>query len=140
MGKMLKLQFLIMRELEMAEKWTAKELNKFKTMIEGKRESVVAELEEARERAEGFSTGDSVNAIYSSHMADAGSDQQEREKLFYFLKRETEFLQYLERAIEMMEDGTFGICKSCDKKIAEERLIEVPHTSQCFSCKSQIKL
>ena len=64
---MLKLQFLIMKELEMAEKWTAKELNKFKTMIEGKRESVVAELEEARERAEGFSTGDSVNAIYSSH-------------------------------------------------------------------------
>ena len=135
-----KLQLPNMKEFNMAETWTAKELNKFKTMIEDKRETVVAELDEARERAEGFSTGDTVNAIYSSHMADAGSDQQEREKLFYFLKRETEFLKYLDRAIEMMDDGTFGICKTCDKKIAEERLVEVPHTTQCFDCKSQIKL
>lgn len=124
----------------MAEKWTKKELNKFRTMIEEKREAVVIELDEARERAEGFSTGDSVNAIYSSHMADAGSDQQEREKLFYFLKRESEFLKYLDRAIEMMDQGIFGICKTCEKKIAEERLIEVPHTTQCFSCKSQVNL
>ena len=73
----------------------------------------VPELEEARERAESFSTGNSVNAIYSSHMADAGSDQQEREKLFYFLKRETEFLKCIDRAIEMMDEGIFGICKTC---------------------------
>jgi len=124
----------------MAESWTPKELKKFKIMIESKKITVVAELDEARDRAEGFSTGETVNAIYSSHMADAGSDQQEREKLFYFLKRETEFLQHLERAIEMLDDGIFGICKTCEKKIAEERLIEVPHTSQCFCCKSQIKL
>jgi DnaK suppressor protein len=124
----------------MAETWTTKELNKFRDMVEGKREKVVGELDEARSRAEGFSTGDTVNAIYSSHMADAGSHQEEREKIFYFLKRETEFLQYLERAIEMLDDGTFGICKTCEEKIAEERLIEVPHTTQCFDCKSQIKL
>ena len=93
-------------------------------------------MDEARERAEGFTTGDTVNAIYSSHMADAGSDQQEREKLFYFLKRETDHLQYLDRALEMIADGSFGICKSCSEKIAEERLWEVPHTSQCFECKS----
>ncbi len=120
----------------MADKWSEKELHKFRTMIDGKRVKVTEELKDVRERAEGFTTGDSVNAIYSSHMADAGSDQQEREKLFYFLKRETEYLQYLERAIEMLDDGTFGICKTCDEKIAEERLNEVPHTSQCFNCKT----
>ena len=123
----------------MAEKWTKQELNKFKNMLDSKRTTVLADLEEARERAEGFSTGDSVNAIYSSHMADAGSDQQEREKLFYFLKRESEYLQYLDRAVEMMDDGTFGICKTCEQKIAEERLKEVPYTSQCFNCKSENK-
>ena len=123
----------------MAEKWTKKELNKFKNMIDSKRKTTLTDLEEARERAEGFSTGDSVNAIYSSHMADAGSDQQEREKLFYFLKRESEYLKYLDRAIEMMNDGTFGICKTCEQKIMKERLEEVPHTSQCFNCKSEKK-
>lgn len=120
----------------MALTWTKKEINKFKSHIEKKRINVVTDLDEARERAEGFTTGDTVNAIYSSHMADAGSDQMEREKLFYFLKRETEYLQYLDRALEMIADGSFGICKSCSEKIAEERLLEVPHTSQCFQCKT----
>ncbi len=64
---MLKLQFLAIKEFNMAESWTAQELNKFKTMIKSKRETVVAELEEARERAEGISTGNSVNEIYSSN-------------------------------------------------------------------------
>lgn len=120
----------------MALTWTKKEINKFKSHIEKKRINVVTDLDEARERAEGFTTGDTVNAIYSSHMADAGSDQMEREKLFYFLKRETEYLQYLDRALEMIADGSFGICKGCGEKIAEERLLEVPHTSQCFQCKT----
>ena len=120
----------------MALTWTKKEINKFKSHIEKKRVNVVTDLDEARERAEGFTTGDTVNAIYSSHMADAGTDQMEREKLFYFLKRETEYLQYLDRALEMISDGSFGICKSCSEKIAEERLLEVPYTSQCFQCKT----
>ena len=36
----------------------------------------------------------------------------------------------------MINDGTFGICKICGEIINEERLIEVPHTTKCFSCKS----
>ena len=79
---------------------------------------------------------ESVNAIYSSHMADAGSDQQEREKAFYWLSRENSYFQYLNRALDMINDGTFGICKICGEIINEERLIEVPHTTKCFSCKS----
>ena len=35
------------------------------------------------------------------------------------------FLQYLERSLVMMEDGTFGICKKCKCLIDKERLIEL---------------
>ena len=31
------------------------------------------------------------------------------------------------------------ICKSCGEIINKERLLEVPHTSKCFDCKSNIK-
>ena len=75
--------------------------------------------------------------IYSSHLADAGSDYQEIEKAYYWVQRENKFLQYLDRALEMIEEGTFGICKSCNNKIGSERLLEVPHTTSCFSCKSK---
>jgi len=118
------------------KKWTQKELEKFKTLILEKREVVTAELLEAKEKADEVLNNNSTNAIYSSHMADAGSDQQEMEKNYYMMNRENNYLQYLERALIMLKNGSFGICTSCGELIDKERLIEVPHTSSCFDCKS----
>ena len=118
------------------KKWTQKELEKFKTLILEKREVVTAELLEAKEKADEVLNNNSTNAIYSSHMADAGSDQQEMEKNYYMMNRENNYLQYLERALTMINDGSFGICTRCGELIDKERLIEVPHTFSCFDCKS----
>ena len=118
------------------KKWTQKELEKFKTLILEKREVVTAELLEAKEKADEVLNNNSTNAIYSSHMADAGSDQQEMEKNYYMMNRENNYLQYLERALSMIVEGSFGICANCGDLIDKERLIEVPHTSSCFDCKS----
>ena len=118
------------------KKWTKKELEKFKTLILEKRAVLTAELLEAKEKADEVLSNNSTNAIYSSHMADAGSDQQEMEKNYYMMNRENNYLQYLERALSMIVEGSFGLCTSCGELIDKERLIEVPHTSSCFDCKS----
>ena len=118
-------------------KWNKNELQEFKELIIKKRAKVLNELEEAKKRADEARNNNSVNAIYSSHMADAGSDHQEREKAFYWLSRENNYLQYLNRALEMIDEGTFGICKKCDERINQERLMAVPHTTSCFSCKNK---
>ena len=123
-------------EVSKKKKWTKKELEKFKTLILEKREILSAELLEAKEKADEVLNNNSTNAIYSSHMADAGSDQQEMEKNYYMMNRENNYLQYLERALSMIVEGSFGICASCGELIDKERLIEVPHTSSCFYCKS----
>ena len=118
------------------KKWTEKELEGFKTLILEKQKLVAADLDEAKEKADEVLNNNSVNAIYSSHIADAGSDQQEMEKNYYMMDRESTFLSYLNRALEMLDAGTFGICTSCGDLINKERLKEVPHTSSCFDCKS----
>ena len=119
------------------KKWSKKELDGFRKIILDKRDVVVKELTETKERADEVLKNNSVNAIYSSHMADAGSDQQEMEKNYYMMDRENSFLQYLNRALVMIEEGTFGKCTSCGNLIDKERLIEVPHTTSCFDCKSK---
>ena len=119
-------------------KWNKKELANFKTIILVKRNTVEKELESSREKADEVLKNNSVNAIYSSHMADAGTDQQEMEKNYYMMDRENKFLQYLNRALEMIEDGTFGICVTCGQLIKKERLLEVPHTTNCFECKTNV--
>ena len=119
------------------KKWSEIELEEFKTLILEKRKIVADDLAVSKEKADEVLKNNSVNAIYSSHIADAGSDQQEMEKNYYMMDRENTFLQYLTRALEMLDAGTFGICTSCGKLINKERLMEVPHTSSCFDCKSK---
>ena len=118
-------------------KWNTKEIEEFKTLILNKRKKVIEELEESKKRADEARDNNSVNAIYSSHMADASTDQEEMEKSYYWMGRENKFLQYLNRSLEMIKEGTFGICTTCGELISKERLEEVPHTSKCFNCKSQ---
>ena len=121
------------------KKWTKKEINGFKKKIIGKRTQVLEEYEASKVRADEMLNSDTNNAIYSSHMADAGTDQQEMEKAYYWVARENKFLQFLNRALEMIEEGTFGVCKECGDLINAERLEEVPHTTSCFECKNASK-
>ena len=118
------------------KKWTKKEINGFKKMIIGKRTQVLEEYAASKVRADEMLNSETNNAIYSSHMADAGTDQQEMEKAYYWVARENKFLQFLNRALEMIEEGTFGVCKECGDLINAERLEEVPHTTSCFDCKN----
>ncbi len=118
--------------------WNKKELKYFGTRILKKRRDLIVEMGELRENThiadQSSTTGDST---YAYHMADAGTDQGEREKAYYWLARENNYLRYLERALVMIDEGTFGICQTCGDLIDKERLDEVPHTSSCFSCKSK---
>ena len=119
------------------KEWTKKELDHFESLIFKKKDEVTLELREAKEKADEVIKNNSNNAIYSSHMADAVSDQQGMEKNYYMMDRGNSYLKYLERALEMIKEGTFGICLTCGDLINKERLIEVPHTTSCFDCKSK---
>ena len=121
----------------MKKSWTKKELKEFKDYIVSKRDDCIDELAKSKDRADNMAQSESTNAIYSSHMADAGSDQQEIEKAYYWVARENKFIQYLNRALDKIDDGSFGICVTCNNLINKERLLEVPHTKSCFDCKSK---
>ena len=118
--------------------WTSTELVGFKNMIIKKRSQAEDDLETNKKRADDMMSSEHSNALYSSHMADASADHTDMERAYYFIAREQKFITYLNRALDMIDDGTFGICKVCSRLISKERLEEVPHTKKCFDCKSKI--
>ena len=120
------------------KKWLAKDLSAFKKLILEKRDKTKEELKTAKERAEQMRDANQNNAIYSSHMADASGDHVELEKAYYMIARLEKYLSYLAKALEMIADGTFGICMSCNNMIPKARLEEVPHTTKCVDCKECI--
>ena len=73
-------------------------------------------------------------------MADAGTDSFEREKGFHFMNRETDYHKLLVKALQRIDDGSFGICNICNELIVEERMLEVPNATKCVKCKENEKL
>jgi DnaK suppressor protein len=43
-------------------------------------------------------------------------------------------LERVEDALEAISAGTYGVCKSCGRKIAEERLEALPYAAMCVDC------
>jgi len=116
-----------------------KDLPYFKELILEKRKKLLEKLDEMKEEALERSYQDYTgeNSTYSFHMADQGTDAQEREKAFMLASREGRYLSYLDRALKMIEDGTYGICQECEKPIAKARLEAVPTAKLCVECKSK---
>ena len=104
--------------------WNKKDLDKFRNDINQKRLSLSEDLRELKEKADDMLKVSSSNALYSSHMADASSDHVEMEKAYYMIAREKKYLQYLDKALMMIKEGTFGKCLDCDQLIDKERLGE----------------
>ena len=117
-------------------KWTNADLKAFQKQISDKKRKISDEMDVLKKRADEMLKSSTSNALYSSHMADASADHVEMEKTYYMIAREKKFIQYLDKALLMIQEGTFGVCISCDKLIDKERLQEVPHTTKCFDCKS----
>ena len=48
-------------------------------------------------------------------------------------------LKKVEAALEKVENGEYGICDQCEKKIPEARLKIIPYTEFCTQCLSEIE-
>ena len=74
-------------------KWSKKDLEQFKVDILEKKEVALKDLSKIKERTDNLIDQGSANSIYSSHMADAGSDHQEMENAYYMMQREDTFIK-----------------------------------------------
>lgn len=51
--------------------------------------------------------------------------------------RERMLINKIRQALQRIEDGTFGLCESCEEQIGEERLRARPVTTLCIDCKTE---
>src|SRR5439155_26989980 len=64
---------------------------------------------------------------------DLASDARDREINFILSDRDREKVQAIDDALARVEDGTYGVCESCEADIAEGRLEALPFTRLCMS-------
>ena len=49
-------------------------------------------------------------------------------------RNQEELLEAVEEALRRIDQGTYGKCEGCGKKIPEARLQALPYTSFCTDC------
>ncbi len=139
------------RKMKKLKGYSKKDLEEFKVVILQKREEIIEQIQILKDQMMDPSTGQYVNenSPYSLHMAEQGTDAQEREKLYLWAQRENKFLGYLEDSLVRIENGTYGICIECIDEpqnlcptcplIPKERLMAVPHTQHCLQVKTKMQ-
>ena len=118
-----------------------KMLEQYRKRLLAEREKIIGGLnnltKENLSSSQSESSGDLSH--YSTHMADVGGDNFERELALGLVSNEQEFLYKIEEALRAIDKGTYGHCEACDKVIKETRLKALPFAKLCISCQEKLE-
>ena len=67
---------------------------------------------------------------------DRASLESNRNAMLRIRDRERKLISKIDDALKRIEDGSYGICESCDGPIGLDRLKARPVTTLCIACKS----
>ncbi|MDD4985031.1 MAG: TraR/DksA C4-type zinc finger protein [Dehalococcoidales bacterium] len=73
----------------------------------------------------------------SNRREDAAAETTEQVLRRAISKRTREQLAEVERALRKLDEGTYGLCDGCGKRIPPGRLQAIPQTTMCVECKSK---
>ncbi|WP_138431324.1 TraR/DksA family transcriptional regulator [Fodinibius saliphilus] len=123
------------KDEERVSPYSDEELEYFRGIILKKLEEAEKELDSLQSSLKDSMENAGEDTAYSFHMADVGTEAQEREKTYMLFNRTKKFVRYLNRALERIDNKTYGVCKVTGDKISKGRLEAVPHTQLSIEAK-----
>src|SRR5690606_12210920 len=108
-----------------------KDLQRFQAMLEESRQALLQSAKRTLLEESTFDTEDLPDEI------DLASSEYTQSMIFRLRDREKFLLRKIERALERIREGTFGICERCEEEISIKRLEARPVTTLCIRCKEE---
>lgn len=105
------------------------QLKKFKTLLTEKRDEIVKKAKQTLEEDMTLDSNDLPDEM------DLASSEYLQSFTFRLRGREKSFLDKIEKALQKIEEGTFGNCEECEEEISIKRLEARPETTLCIRCK-----
>ena len=101
---------------------------KIKNRLLGKRSELLKLIQSSK------SLERDIGDLTFSNEIDLASSLEGREMVFQLTSRDRNELRLIEDAVFRINNGTYGACESCEKKISLKRLQIMPLTSLCIEC------
>lgn len=105
------------------------QLSKFQELLEQKREEILKRAEQTLSEDMSLDVDDLADEM------DLASSEYLQSFTFRLRGREKVFLDKIQKALDRIKDGTFGICEECEEEISTKRLEARPETTLCIRCK-----
>lgn len=77
-----------------------------------------------------------VEDIDPKDLVDIATDDIDRKMLETVSAQDLKRLRLIDAALSRIQNGRYGVCMKCGKKIPEERLEAIPYALMCISCKT----
>ena len=106
---------------------------KAKQMLLKMRDHLIEEIAEKR-KMESSALKDEIADFY-----DSADEERDRQLSHLISDRDREKLFEIDEAIQRIEEGAYGICEECSKKILETRLRVMPFARHCIACQSALE-
>jgi DnaK suppressor protein len=107
-----------------------KDLEFFKTLLSER-------LEELLSQADNTVSGMTSQKENFPDPTDRASLEADRNFMLRIRDREHKLIKKIKKALDRIENGTFGICDTCGEEISIKRLKARPVTTQCIDCKTK---
>jgi len=105
------------------------ELKRFKKILEEKRSALVQNAQGMNLESMMLDTNDLPDEM------DLAASEGLQSFQFRLRGREKTFLEKIDRALQKIEAGEFGVCEECGEEISVKRLEARPETTLCIRCK-----
>ena len=103
----------------------------YSALLNEARESLIAQLSEL-----GFGAEGETGLDYDANFADSSQVTAERGETDVLVAELRSALHEIERALERLAAGTYGVCERCGNPISVARLEAMPATTTCITCAS----
>jgi DnaK suppressor protein len=107
-----------------------KDIKFFKELLE-------RQLEELLHQADDTVSGMTSPKENFPDPTDRASLESDRNFMLRIRDREHKLIKKIKKALERIENDTFGICEKCGEDISIQRLKARPVTTQCIECKTK---
>lgn len=115
------------------------DLAEFKQIILKKLEQAKADYELLRSNITHSSDNDTEDTSPTFKVLEEGATTLSKEETGRLAAHQMKFIRNLEMALVRVENKTYGICKTMGKLIPKERLLRVPHATECIEAKEKRK-